>query len=226
MHPVLDIWEHAAVTDGRELVLPDGCRDLIIVEEPGGVRDAFVSELHAVPHLARIAAGSRLTGFRLRPGSVVDETRLLARLRQRSNDPDRVGDLLEEHAGCAADVGEALTGIESGAATGPQAVATRLGVSLRSLQRLFRDNSLPAPGFWLQLARARRAALVIGREPDVSLADAAAVAGYADQAHMTRAFRRFFGATPARLIRDPARLDLVLQPGLATPATGEQISTR
>lgn len=226
MQPVLDVWQHVAVATGRELVLPDGCRDLIVVEEPAGVRHAFVSELHAAPHLATIAAGSRLTGFRLRPGTAVDEHALLARLRDRGNDPDRAGELIEEHAACAADVGEALAGIESGAAAGPQAVAVRLGVSLRSLQRLFRDNRLPAPGFWLQLARARRAAAMLGREPDASLADVAAVAGYADQAHMTRAFRRFFGAAPARLRRDAARLDLLLQPGLATPVTGEQISTR
>jgi AraC-like DNA-binding protein len=97
-------------------------------------------------------------------------------------------------------------------------------VTPRTLQRQFRENALPPPGFWLGLARARRAALEL--RTGAPLADIAADAGYADQAHMTRAFRQWFGATPAQLREDACRLALLAQSGLAVPATGEQISTR
>lgn len=45
------------------------------------------------------------------------------------------------------------------------------------------------------------------------LAELAADHGYADQAHMTRAFRRWLGITPAGLRRDPDRAALLAASG-------------
>ncbi|MBV9230105.1 MAG: helix-turn-helix domain-containing protein, partial [Chloroflexi bacterium] len=50
-----------------------------------------------------------------------------------------------------------------------------------------------------QIERAQRAVTLL--EQGVSLLDAAYQAGYADQAHMNRSFKRFIGQTPAQIVR-------------------------
>ncbi|WP_029057946.1 AraC family transcriptional regulator [Stappia stellulata] len=225
MSPLLDVWHHTVDRPARDLVLPDGCRDLIMVEVPGARPSGFVSELHTAPVLAtNFAPGTRLTGYRLVPGTWIDTVRLLARVAETREDLLRPEMLIEEHCARAPSIVEAFAAIEARPEATPAQLARRLAVAPRTLQRLFRDNALTVPGFWLGLARARRAALQLG--DDTPLADIAAAAGYADQAHMTRAFRRWFGTTPARLRTDTRRLVLLAQSGLAVPPTGEQISTR
>jgi AraC-like DNA-binding protein len=225
MSPLLDIWHHTVDRPASDLVLPDGCRDLIMVEAPGAKPFGFVSELHTAPVFATgFAPGTRLSGYRLAPGTRIDTARLLSRVADRGEDPSSPQRLIEEHCTRPPAIVDAFAAIEARPEATPAQLARRLAVTPRTLQRLFRDNALSVPGFWLALARARRAALEL--TAGVPLADIAAEAGYADQAHMTRAFRRWFGTTPARLKSDPLRLALLAQSGLAVPATGEQISTR
>jgi AraC-like DNA-binding protein len=75
-------------------------------------------------------------------------------------------------------------------------LADEVGLSRFQLLRGFaRDTGLPPHAYLIQrrIALARR--LI---EQGVALADAAAGAGFADQSHMTRAFVRAFGVTPAQ----------------------------
>ncbi|GGE99908.1 AraC family transcriptional regulator [Stappia taiwanensis] len=224
MTTVLERWNHTATAPSRELILPDGCRDLILVAAPGQRPDCFVSELQAAPRMAEIAAGARMTGFRLKPGTMVDAAPLLTRVAASGCDPEDASALLAEHTARPPVLAEAIHSLEAADSASVARAARRIGLGLRSLQRLFRDHDLPPPGFWLQLARARRAAAALA--PQVPLSDLAADAGYADQAHMTRAFRRWFAISPARLQHDAGRRHLLRQSGLAVPLTGEQISIR
>lgn len=197
-------WHHHAPEAQQSRIMPDGCRDLI-------VRDGRVlmTNLDATPRMVRIAAGSRMTGYRLRPGAWVEPGDVTGALSD-------ISALIRYDA----EVGEAITAL----ATGPVAhVARQAGMSQRGLQRCFAAAVLPPPGFWRMLGRARRAVATMAS--DAPLAELAIDAGYADQAHMTRDFRRWFGLTPHRLRMDPgARADLS-QPGLGN-WTGEQISIR
>ncbi|MEV0659868.1 AraC family transcriptional regulator [Actinomadura luteofluorescens] len=73
-------------------------------------------------------------------------------------------------------------------------VATDLGLSRYQLLRAFRDAMGMPPYAWLaqhRVARARRL-LDAGHRP----AEAATLVGFADQAHLTRWFRRVLGVTP------------------------------
>ncbi|NDU75010.1 helix-turn-helix domain-containing protein [Actinomadura sp. DSM 109109] len=73
-------------------------------------------------------------------------------------------------------------------------VATDLGLSRYQLLRAFRDAMGMPPYAWLaqhRVARAR-ALLDAGHRP----AEAATLVGFADQAHLTRWFRRVLGVTP------------------------------
>jgi AraC-like DNA-binding protein len=75
-------------------------------------------------------------------------------------------------------------------------LAALSGVSRFQLLRGFARETGVTPHAYLLQRRVRmvRQLLVAGR----ALADAAQDAGFADQSHMTRAFRRQFGVTPAR----------------------------
>jgi len=77
-----------------------------------------------------------------------------------------------------------------------ESLATEAGLSRFQLLRSFaRDTGLPPHAYLIQrrIALARR--LI---EQGLPLAEAAAGAGFADQSHMTRAFTRAFGITPAQ----------------------------
>ncbi|MBE1532401.1 helix-turn-helix transcriptional regulator [Actinomadura algeriensis] len=83
-------------------------------------------------------------------------------------------------------------------------VAADLGLSRYQTLRAFRDAMGMPPYAWLaqhRVARAR-ALLDAGHRP----ADAAALVGFADQAHLTRWFRRVLGVTPGAYrnsVQDP-----------------------
>ncbi|ONI75008.1 AraC family transcriptional regulator [Actinosynnema sp. ALI-1.44] len=73
-------------------------------------------------------------------------------------------------------------------------IADELGLSRFQVVRVFRDTVGMPPFAWLSQYRATRARALLasGHRP----AQAAALTGFADQAHLTRWFRRVFGVTP------------------------------
>jgi transcriptional regulator GlxA family with amidase domain len=76
-------------------------------------------------------------------------------------------------------------------------LARRHSVSRRQLERDFRHWLGLAPGSYARLVRFQRAARAIAG--GMPLAHVAAEQGYADQAHMTRAFGEIAGVTPRHL---------------------------
>lgn len=86
-------------------------------------------------------------------------------------------------------------------------IATDLGMSRFQVVRAFRDTVGMPPYAWLAQYRVNRARdlLAAGHRP----AQAAAQTGFADQAHMTRWFRRVMGITPGAYrnsVQDSGRL--------------------
>ncbi|WP_026404685.1 helix-turn-helix transcriptional regulator [Actinomadura rifamycini] len=84
-------------------------------------------------------------------------------------------------------------------------VAADLGLSRYQALRAFRDVMGMPPYAWLAQHRVSRARALLdaGHRP----ADAAALVGFADQAHLTRWFRRVLGVTPGAYrnsVQDPA----------------------
>jgi AraC-like DNA-binding protein len=77
------------------------------------------------------------------------------------------------------------------------------GLSIRPLQRLFRDFVGASPKWVIRRFRLQEAALQIERG-NKSLTDIAAELGYADQAHFSRDFRKSTGRSPKEL-RDESR---------------------
>lgn len=200
--------EHASTT----VVLPDGCRDLIVARATDGAPRWFISPLADSALQVAGATGERFAGLRFHPAVRLDEAALLAAAsRLDADDPLALGNRIEEHARLDTRVAEALQAL----ASGPRVTAAcrALGVSERSLERLLQAATARSPRYWQGLARARRAAAALAGGQ--ALAEIAADHGYADQAHMNRAFRRWFATTPARLRADPVLLAMALEPGYA-----------
>lgn len=222
MHHVT--WSHCWDTAGEAIILPDGCRDLLVTTGPDGRQRVTLTDWDTGPRAVRIAAGTRMTGFRLRPGMVPDPLLLhrLAAAAERRGEVVAIAALLEGGVTADAEMEQVIGALALSHGTGAE-VARQAGVAPRTLQRRLAGLGLPPPDFWRLLGRARRAAASL--TPGRPLADIACAFGYSDQAHMTREFTRWFGLTPARLRRDRTGLDLLAQPGLGN-WTGEQISTR
>jgi AraC-like DNA-binding protein len=84
-----------------------------------------------------------------------------------------------------------------------QRVAEVSGLSLRPLQRLFREAVGIPPKWVVRRYRLQEAALRLERDDAPSLASLAADLGYADHAHLTRDFKSATGRTPTAFTKQP-----------------------
>lgn len=82
------------------------------------------------------------------------------------------------------------------AALTPEEAATRLAVSVRTLQRLTHRTVGLAPGAIIRRRRLQEAAQRLRDEPETDLAALAAALGYADHAHLSRDFSAVLGLPP------------------------------
>lgn len=194
MSVVLEHWQTQAETGHIATILPDGCRDLIFTPTAGW----FVTDLAKVCAQVNIKPDDCYNGFRLRPGVQVEQAGLLASLSDDLTH-DAILERLQTYVTPVANVTEALSCLSSGVQNVAQA-AVDLGVQTRSLQRLLKQKTGRSPVFWLRLARVRRAASRLTGQQN--LAELSYDMGYADQAHMTREFRIWLGATPRQISHD------------------------
>jgi AraC-like DNA-binding protein len=81
------------------------------------------------------------------------------------------------------------------------------GLSLRSTQRHFLRATGISSATYRQIERARYATNLL--KEGVSILDAVHLAGYFDQAHLTRSLRFFIGQTPTKIIRDEKQLSFL-----------------
>jgi len=85
-------------------------------------------------------------------------------------------------------------------------VAERAGLTVRSLQRLFAEYVGAGPKWVIQRCRLQDAAARVAAQDDLDWAELANELGFADQAHLTRAFTATIGVPPATYARQ-ARAD-------------------
>lgn len=96
-------------------------------------------------------------------------------------------------------VAHALARFDRGASVGD--VVSDSGFSHRHMIRAFAGAVGVPPKAYLRLKRFNRSLGCLHASPTMPLADVAAAAGYADQAHMTRDFRAIAGLTPGQYRR-------------------------
>ncbi|MEY3211098.1 MAG: hypothetical protein RIT28_1579, partial [Pseudomonadota bacterium] len=95
-------------------------------------------------------------------------------------------------AACPPGLGEALAAMDGGASVG--AAARGIGRSPRTLGQWFDDAIGVSPVAWARLRRLQRALRLAEVEGDWSTV--AALAGFADHAHLCREVRAIVGITP------------------------------
>lgn len=208
----LDAGGHAdEVVDNR--AVPDGCVELIRRERgtsdwDGPQPGLFVAGLCSQPAALTMSGDARFTGVRLWPWAwnLLGEPkcpqfhdRWLA--IEPGTDPARLmakGEhLVERLAEFFAPAQVHPVARHVPACGSPGELAQRSGSGPRQLQRWFRREIGLSPRAYYRLLRFQHA---VNEDAGASSreADRAADAGYADQAHMTREFRRLSGETPAR----------------------------
>ena len=213
MSHVTDVWSAHSHSDGSLLILPDGCRDLIIKTHQANNQAEpalwFVSPLFEHTQAVQTQANTHSLGFRLKPGMQIEQEKLvkympLFKLDNEAINHDKkaisqLEDILNEVSSIKPCVEEALTSLASDLTNITQ-VAKQLGMSTRSLQRMLIKETDKSPSYWFQLARARKAAKHLGQTN--SMVDTADLYGYSDQSHMCREFQRWFKLSPTQLLND------------------------
>jgi AraC-like DNA-binding protein len=218
------LWVHSIeAADPREdrRILPDGRMDLVWIPEVGSLVAGPQSR-----HMSRpVAAPLLAVGARFRPGVAPQLLRLPARELLDRHVPldavlpalarrldaglaaarDPLDALQRELVRSLADIGEpdpavraATTLLARGSARVAE-VAERVYLSERQLERRFGELVGYGPKTFQRIARFQRAVGWLGRDGG-ELARAAASAGYADQAHLTRESRRLAGLSPRELV--------------------------
>jgi len=115
-------------------------------------------------------------------------------------------------------VAEAVRWLDQAKAPPMHAVAARLGVTRRTLERRVLHEVGLAPQMLHRVFRFRRAFRLIDQAPSGTWARVAHAAGYFDQAHLIREFRRFAGAAPTAFLESDPALSRAMLSGQSTAA--------
>jgi len=158
---LLSVWSSSCDVGISTTVLPDGCRDVILKVVEKERPKWFVSPLFDQSKNIYVEGNSRIVGFRMRPSVQFNEKELINHLTSKNIVTDEVQSLLDDFTSLDLSVSEALDCLASDITSIKQA-SVRLGVSLRTLQRLIINKTGRTPGYWFQLARVRKAAKDLG----------------------------------------------------------------
>jgi AraC-like DNA-binding protein len=206
------------------------------------VASAVVGGPRTDPYLRLVNPRAASVGAQLRPGAVPallgvaatelsmshvalehlwgpTASRLHERVREGGADPQRAIDLFEQFLLARLRVGRtprpalwnAFAELERTGSV--RAMVRASGFSHRHMTALFQSAVGLGPKDYLQVQRFCRAVALLRPEPRPFLARVAVEAGYADHAHLSRAFQRYAGLTPSAYVelapRQPHHVALV-----------------
>ena len=190
-------------TQQRALVAGQLTGPLRLLPRPGA--DVVVIRLHTAASRRLFQSPQHdLTGRIVPLGEFAPglESRLLDAVGPVADVPSRAARLSAALARIVADrrplpVAAAVERLESGDGGTLTALAGSVGLTPRTLQRRFRDEVGLDPTLLRRILRFRTAFRMLGRLPRGRWSRVASRAGYFDQAHLIREFRRFAGAPPS-----------------------------
>lgn len=215
-------WSFTANKVGRSLVLPDGRCDIIVRDNihRTDVPLPIITGPATEPYTVEYEVGDRWLGIRLRPDKGValwrseiayaadtvlrgkDAVALmpgLAKLKSCEMTMANLAKVAEAPMKLSADqrLTRALDALHaSGGRIRIEKLARFAGCTSRHLNRMFRSTIGLSTKTYAQLVQFHRTLKLIQHE-HLPITDAAFEGGYADHAHLTRAFRRYGGFTPS-----------------------------
>jgi AraC family transcriptional regulator len=166
----VEILSFAGAVDPALSYLLRACRELLADPDGSHYRNAYLAQAIAAQVLARHA---QLHDLPLSSG--VRSTLSAAQMR-------RIDEFLESHLGGNFQFGE---------------LATSIGLSRTIFFSRFLATTGRTPHQYLQVLRVNRARRLL-EETSASLAEIAVAAGFSDQSHLARFFKRHFGVSPGR----------------------------
>ncbi|OLQ93036.1 hypothetical protein BIY22_00660 [Vibrio panuliri] len=206
---VIDIWSSYRTEADIAWIMPDGCQDVILSLPDNGAPSITISTLHHTATAVHIPAQQHMIGLRLSPGFNVSSLDLMQLYRYRYDTKELAANIEQSATPITSQLKEALSCLHQHISV--QTTADTLGVSCRTLQRLLKTNTGQSPLFWARLARVRRAAQMLLAQNNAS--ETAYLCHYADQAHMSREIKHWFGVTPQQLLSRPDIIHQLQAPG-------------
>ena len=209
----------------HQRILPDGCSDIVWIGEAPPIVVGPMT--HSA--LSASEPGTTLVGLRLRPEAgtrtlgvsaeeLVDRHVRLDQLWPRQEVSDATGRLLEQRTAAARvataqsllasrrdEIGSRDSIVEyavslATATERVDRVAREIGIGERQLRRRFLAAVGYRPKTFQRILRFQKLLAIARAHPSTRLDHVALLAGYADQAHMTREVCRFAGVTPSVLL--------------------------
>ena len=194
-------WVSTAKANCTSIIIPDGCRDLIMKQKKGQKPDWFISPLFNQSKFLQVNEDVDFVGFRIKPGTIIDEEKLLQSIQQNEFHQADIENVINDFTARQRSIEEALKCLSSDDTHSVLDASLRLGVSIRTLQRLVSRNTSRTPSFWFQLARVKRAGKAIATSNN--FIEVAYDYGFSDHAHMCREFKRWFNLSPSEIDSHP-----------------------
>lgn len=209
---ISSIWTSSSKAKTTTIIIPDGCRDLIVTVSDGDKPHWFVSPLLDQSKSLQVEKNTAFLGFRLKPGTQISERKLLDTIENNNVHVDEIQSLIDDFTKRDNAIKEVLNCLASSDVGSVKNASKILGVNIRTLQRLVFKSTERTPSYWFQLARVRKAAKSLtSLIPSTSLAAVADINGFSDQSHMNREFKRWFNISPSEVQRNSdvmAQLDI------------------
>lgn len=201
------IWKTKDLTDGVYMAPADGSWDLIFITEAGKTRVLFsgpTSRATPVPY----KAGNKNLGIRFKPGAFMTKIPAGNMLNKIDILPVHDNKTFElfgytfpipsyETADNLIAAFESLGFLDEDRIVSSSLKGKTYSMTSRSVQRHFAAATGLSKHYHERILQAQRAIDLI--QSGTSLIEAAHMASYADQAHMTRALRQLSGLTPAEI---------------------------
>lgn len=219
-------WLSRSNLDRTYSILPDGSVDLVFRIYGSSVHDSVYGTTTALNELP-VQIGSHYLGICFKPGqsrhfinapaieltNTAEPARELLKLNM-SEVPDHIAnrdvfshlnEVLECHVSKYqpehSRVDDVIQVIESNhGVISITDAAAQFGKSKRQFERVFQEAVGVTAKFFSQIVRFQRASTLV-TQSSVSLADIAAISGYADQSHMSHEFKRFANLSPTAYAR-------------------------
>ena len=135
-HNICSIWTSSSKTKETTIIIPDGCRDLIMTVVNGNKPQWFISPLLDQSKPLQIEENTDFLGFRMKPGTHISEKILLETIVKNNIHTDEIQSLIDDFTNRDNSIKEALNCLASSDIGSVKKASLRLGVNIPSYPQI------------------------------------------------------------------------------------------